>query len=626
MGKVFIGLLGPLVAMTGDLDVTPTQPKLRQLLALLALESGTEVGSEVIARELWNTASSPRNARIVQTYVSQLRGLLAGGEDCPQTAVIRNVSRVGYHLALDDRTTCDVDRAHRLLDAGGQRLDAGDRDGALASFEEALGLCRGGSLGGVPQGAVLRHARKRLETLRLRCFERTMRLQLELGRPELVLAQQERVVAEDLRNETLYAPLITALGATGQTSEAVELFHDVRRDTVARTGMEPGDLLQKAFLDVVQSRGNGLPAPAARPQPTPPRPSAPAPVQPPAPAQLPFEPPVFVGYAEELVAARKALTAPGRPRGGSVVTVVGGPGSGKTTFCTQLAHLVRDRYPGGQLHANMADRSTAEILPEFIAAVGVEGHALPGSLVERSRLFRRLTMRRPVLVLLDDVVDLADAAWLQPGCPQGSMILACRRRMWSEFVTGTVELREARDDELMAMLVARIGTEAVIREPEAARSVIKLAFGLPVAITSLTFLLRSRPHWSLHRLVERLTGDVGSRIEFALGTEQLTDIVETTLALVPAGSREALLRLCVDAGHTGPFSPAALAEVAGLRIEDAEQVIEDAVAIRIANPVVGAGCHGQYTLNALYRAAASEWCRRRPSSRSAGSDIVVTYR
>jgi DNA-binding response OmpR family regulator len=64
-------------------------------LALLALESCQGVSSEVIARELWNVAWSPCNARIVQTYVSQLRGLLAGVEGCPQTAVIRNVSRVG---------------------------------------------------------------------------------------------------------------------------------------------------------------------------------------------------------------------------------------------------------------------------------------------------------------------------------------------------------------------------------------------------------------------------------------------------------------------------------------------------------------------------------------------------
>jgi len=56
-----------------------------------------------------------------------------------------------------------------------------------------------------------------------------------------------------------------------------------------------------------------------------------------------------------------------------------------------------------------------------------------------------------------------------------------------------VELRATTDDELVAMLVTRIGRARVEREPEAARSVVGLAFGLPIAITAMAALLRSRP-------------------------------------------------------------------------------------------------------------------------------------
>ncbi len=619
---IHIGLMGPIAVTSRGEDVTPTQPKLRQLLALLALEDGAAVSSDVIARELWSAAPSPRNGRIVQTYVSQLRGLLSGGQ-CSQPARIRNVPRVGYHLTLDDQTTCDVERVQNLSALAGTRLAESDKEGAVGLFEEALGLCRGMPLGGVPVGPVLSRRRKRLEALRMSCFEQTLRIHIELGRPELALAYYERVVAEDVHHEPLYALLVTALGATGRMSSAVDLFHDVRRDVVARTGMEPGEMLQQAFLAVVQSSGGGrTPDRAAPPGRRPAgRPAGPAP------AQLPFAPTAFVGFAAELAAARGVLARRGGPAGGSALMVVGGPGSGKSTFCTQLAHQVRGRYPGGQLYADLRTRNVADTLREFIVAMGGDSQSLPGSLVERSRMFRRMTAQLPLLVVLDNVVDVGDVCWLQPGCEQGSMILACRRRCWADFVTGTVELREATSDELMAMLVSRIGADTVAREPAAARSVVALAFGLPVAIMALTTLLRSRPHWTLQRLVDRLTGEMGSRIELALGYEQLAAIVESTLDLMPSSTREVLLRVCQTDGCDRPFSTATFAEMAGLRMEDAEQAIEDAVAVRIADPVAGSGNPRLYSLNILYRAATLEWYRRWQSTRTAAptGDPAVTH-
>jgi hypothetical protein len=69
-----------------------------------------------------------------------------------------------------------------------------------------------------------------------------------------------------VRHEPLYAHLLTALASTGRSSTAVELFHEVRRDIVAHTEMEPGEMLQQAFLAVVQNAGG--PAPNARPRPS----------------------------------------------------------------------------------------------------------------------------------------------------------------------------------------------------------------------------------------------------------------------------------------------------------------------------------------------------------------------
>lgn len=72
-----IEVLGALAVQENGVSVTPTAPKPRQVLALLALHADQVVPVAALIEELWGT-TPPRSARTtLQTYVLQLRELIA---------------------------------------------------------------------------------------------------------------------------------------------------------------------------------------------------------------------------------------------------------------------------------------------------------------------------------------------------------------------------------------------------------------------------------------------------------------------------------------------------------------------------------------------------------------------
>lgn len=72
-----IDVLGELAVRENGVSVTPTAPKPRQVLALLALHADRVVPVASLTEELWGQRP-PRSARTtLQTYVLQLRELIS---------------------------------------------------------------------------------------------------------------------------------------------------------------------------------------------------------------------------------------------------------------------------------------------------------------------------------------------------------------------------------------------------------------------------------------------------------------------------------------------------------------------------------------------------------------------
>lgn len=573
--EIRISLLGRLEVRRGEDDVTPPQPKLRQLLALLALNSDTVVRSETIAEELWNAPPSIKLTRTVQTYISQLRILLAG----PGVA-LTHTPRVGYQLKLPE-TCLDVRAFHDLRDAADEQLRRNSPQEAVSGLLSALDLCRGAALCDVSLGPVLSEHKARVDAARVGVLERYLTTQLELGHAHEVLAQLDRVTKEDTRYDGLYASLMLGMIALGRRSEATELYYGLRKKRLEQTGSEPGP----AVREVVRGLFGQDPVPVGSRA---------------TPVQLPMDVRDFVGFSRELTLAETAL----RTNAARVVGIVGSPGGGKTAFCTHLANRVSRRFPDGHLHADLARTSATDALAGFMTALRPDAH-VPANTHERIREFRACTRDLAVLVLLDNVREVADVASLRPGSPESAMLLGLPVRLPVERGATVVELPPLDKTDLLELFAAKVGPARVEREPREARALVARCHGVPLAVGSLAAQVRIRPHWSLARLLHRL--DAGA---LTSGFAELVRSVERAMSPLDEVERAGLQALTSQGPRPETLSVHWVATVVGVPPLDAEQLLERLVEVRLADPVASGvrtpEDYRRYRLNPLYQQIARE--------------------
>ena len=142
--------------------------------------------------------------------------------------------------------------------------------------------------------------------------------------------------------------------------------------------------------------------------------------------QLPAPLADFVGRQNEIKQLEMVLGA----HGSEVICISGMGGIGKTELTLQVATLLRERFPDGQLTIDMRGTTTtarepAEVMAQCVRAVrGLEGK-LPDNIDELSNLYRSLLSDKRMLLFLDNVADAAQVAPLRPppGC---SMVVTSR--------------------------------------------------------------------------------------------------------------------------------------------------------------------------------------------------------
>jgi DNA-binding SARP family transcriptional activator len=173
---VHVRILGPLEVLRGKEIVTPSAPKLRRVLALLAINSCSGVRTDQIIEELWADRPPASAMTTLQTYVYQLRKLLnlsvdigtpgtgVSGPDRAGVLALRT-SRGGYVLALPP-AALDSHEFEQLTERGRAQLGTGRHEDAATTLRTALQLWRGPVLSDVGAGPVLQATAVRLEEIR----------------------------------------------------------------------------------------------------------------------------------------------------------------------------------------------------------------------------------------------------------------------------------------------------------------------------------------------------------------------------------------------------------------------------------------------------------------------------
>ncbi|MGW0737283.1 AfsR/SARP family transcriptional regulator [Streptomyces sp. NPDC002851] len=552
-------------------------PRLRALLAALALRAGRTATAEALIDEVWADAPPHDAHAALQALVGRLRRTL--GREAVTSAP------GGYRLDTDPGDV-DLHRFEQLARQGSEALAGGDAEAAARTLREALALWRGPALADLPD----RTAAARPEARRLDVTRTWIEAELRLGRARDVVPELRGLTEAHPYDEPLHAHLIRALRDSGRGADALAGYEHVRRTLAEGLGADPGPELRALHAELLagtepsvrrtgtavqRTRTAARRAGAAVPEPDAPEETptpqerdpdrAPSDATPPQRSQhAPREAEraersgnlrprltSFVGREPELAAIRSDLQ---RAR---LVTLTGPGGSGKT----RLAEETAGGHPAPSWLAELAPLDHPEAVPgAVVSALGLRETVLMTSELvtaqdDPTALLIEYCAPRSLLLILDNCEHVIGAAarlaeTLLTRCPDLRILATSREPLGvpGESVRPVDPLPEATAHRLFAERAAAVhpGFDPA-DDPAAVAEICTRLDGLPLAIELAAARLLT-PRQIADRLDDRfrlLTS--GSRT--VLPRQQtLRAVVDWSWDLLDEGERTVLRQVSVFAG------------------------------------------------------------------------------
>ncbi|WP_461035848.1 AfsR/SARP family transcriptional regulator [Streptomyces mayteni] len=569
------------------LDLGP--PKQRGVLAALLVDVGRVVPVERLIDRVW-ADDPPRTARgTLYGYVARLRATLRGGAELTQ--------RAGGYLLDAPRDSVDL---HRFRDLVGLARAEADQERSATLLREALGLWGAEPLAGLP-GEWAEGLRTRLAEERIAAWLAYGDIRLSQGRAEELLPELSELTATHPLDERLGQRRMRALYRCGRQAEALGFYEGVRQRLAEELGVAPGTGLQQEHHRILAFEP-ALDAPSGRSFEgrRPPEPTL-------VPRQLPPSPSPFVGREAELAELDRAS------EDRRVVAVVGAGGVGKTWLALHWAHRRLDRFPDGQLYADLAGftpegepaAAPEVIVRGFLNAFSVAPATIPAGAEARRGLFRSLVAGRRLLIVLDNAHDAEQVAPLLPGGSSVTVLVTSRDRLIGLSATQgalPLPLDVLGPVEARGLLGSRLGAERVAAEPEAVAALLSRCGGMPLALGILAARAATHPGFPLAHLAEELRDATDVLDALDVG-EQRTGLravfAASYQALDPAVARVFAL---VGLAPGGEISLAAAASLAGhplSRAREALRALEAAHLLHQHSP-------GRYRMHDLVRLYAVE--------------------
>ncbi|GGL04884.1 BTAD domain-containing putative transcriptional regulator [Mangrovihabitans endophyticus] len=610
-------ILGPIAAHRDGRPLPLGPPQQRAVLGLLALRAGEVVHRAELVEGLWGPRAPGAADNLIQAYVGRLRHVLDPGR--PPRAVDGRLVSTGrsYRLQLG------VDEldwlAFQSLVSQAAGLAAAAPEPAAGRYERALALWRGApaadldEVGTGAAGAVLHRAWAA-------AVAEYARLAAGIGRCDRSLPALWRLVEREPLDERAHALLMRALAGSGDPAAAARVYADIRDRLDVQLGLQPGAELTETHQEVLRQ---GRPA-------TPVRPAAGA--ASPVPRQLPLALPGFVGRGaalkmlDGLIDRLDEAAASG---GTIIISAIGGAaGIGKTTLAVHWAHLVADRFPDGQLYADLhgfdpvtASSGPAEVIRDFLDALAVPAARIPDSPDAQAALFRSLLSGRQMLIVLDNARDSEQVRPLLPAGPGCVVVVTSRRQMIGlSAAEGAhlimLDLFDAADAR--HLLASRLGAARVAAEQAAVTELIDLCAGLPLALSIAAGRIAARPDVPVTALLTQLR-DTRRQLDVLSAGEGGGDLRSlfacTYRQLSPAAA--GMFRLL--GLHPGPeLSLPAAASLAGLPVTEAWRALAELTATHLVTELTP----DRYGLHDLLHAYAAELAREHdsPAERAAAWD------
>ncbi len=235
----------------------------------------------------------------------------------------------------------------------------------------------------------------------------------------------------------------------------------------------------------------------------------------PVPRQLPGPVRDFTGREHQMAELDRLV--PVAPTAKSTVAVLDGAGGvGKTTLATHWAHRAQNCFPDGTLFVNLrgygpsAPLDPVVVLGGFLTALGVSRDQVPAELDTAVGLFRSLLASHRVLVVLDNAASADQVRPLLPTAAACMAVVTSRNSLTDLYVSEAahrVGLELFEPAESQALLVAVLGPARVQLELDAAKELVRLCAGLPLAVRVAATRVASRPYWQIADVVDEIKED-----------------------------------------------------------------------------------------------------------------------
>ena len=239
-------ILGPLEVSLGGEPVGVGGPKQRALLAMLLLSANRVVSRDRLIAELFGDETPTPADTALRVRVSRLRAALRSEEE-----EVRLVARAPGYVLRVEPDELDLAQFERLVARGRDCLAAGDAQGAVELFRNALSLWRGRPLADLEFEPFVRIEIERLAELRLSAVEEWIDAELAVGRHAQLVPELDALTAEHPLRERLRSQLMLALYRSGRQAEGLEIYRRTRTLLQEELGLEPGTALrelQRAML------------------------------------------------------------------------------------------------------------------------------------------------------------------------------------------------------------------------------------------------------------------------------------------------------------------------------------------------------------------------------------------
>lgn len=256
---VRVELLGPTQLLVAGTPASTGGPKLRAILAMLALSGGRIVSVDDLLDGVWGE-DLPNTARnTLQYHVGVLRKSLA-----EHGAADRLITRdPGYALDAETDVACFLE----LTSAAERSRAGGDADAAARALTDALNQWRGEALADLREFEFAEVRAVALDNQRLTSLEAWADVELACGRADALLQPLQDLVTEHPTRERLWEQMMIALYRTGRQDAALSAFRAARAALSRELGVDPSARLVAVQSAILNHDPKLAPVPALRSRP-----------------------------------------------------------------------------------------------------------------------------------------------------------------------------------------------------------------------------------------------------------------------------------------------------------------------------------------------------------------------